>query len=201
MLCHVAEVGADIGHRARRARVLGIEAPVPVGVVEQVVLRVLPLHDEDLAQLPVLAHSPHVLHQRVVPQVVVRTVADALLLRELHQLQRVGDRGRERFLAQHVLAGQERILHHLRVKRGGCADVNYLDVRVVEHASVVGLDPLDAVVPSQTIGLIAVRATKARTSTKPNLHSASRCTRPMNPVPRIAAFTLFFMRPPSLSRG
>ena len=55
-----------------------------------------------------------------------------------------------------MLAGQERVLHHLSVERRGCADVDNVDVRIVEHAAVVGLDLLDAVLASQPVGLAVV---------------------------------------------
>ena len=89
MLDHVAPVRADIGHAARGAVLLGIDAPVPVGVVEQPILRIGALHGEDLAQLAGRDGAAHVLHHGIVAQVVACAVGEVLRLGDLHQLPRL----------------------------------------------------------------------------------------------------------------
>ena len=55
MFGHVKPVRADVGHAPRRASGFGVDAPIPIGVVEQPVLGVCALHDEDFAQVSVFA--------------------------------------------------------------------------------------------------------------------------------------------------
>ena len=65
-------------HAARSGPVgLRIDAPVPVRVVEQPVLRISALHDQDLAEFARLAHAAHLLHHRVEAQIVAGRSCEA----------------------------------------------------------------------------------------------------------------------------
>ena len=130
VLRHVAPVRADIGHGSRGAALLGVDAPVPVGVVEQPVLRIGALHDEDFAQVAVFAHAAHVLDHRVVAQIVAGAVAEVLDGGQLDQRGCLRARNGERLLAEHVFAGFERGLRHGKVGRVGRADVDGIDGRI-----------------------------------------------------------------------
>ena len=112
VLGHVAPVRADIGHAPRRAVGFGIDAPVPVRVVKQPVLRIGALHHQDLAQFARFAHAAHMLHHRVKAQIVEGAVAQLLFARQVNQFFRLVDGGGQRLFADHVLAGQQRILGH-----------------------------------------------------------------------------------------
>ena len=75
VLGHVKPVRANVGHAARSTASLGVDAPVPVRVVEQPVLRVGALDDEDLAQIAGFSHAAQLLHHGVIAQIVADTVA------------------------------------------------------------------------------------------------------------------------------
>ena len=105
VLRHVAPVRADIGQAARGAVDLGVEAPVPVGIVEQPVLRIGALHHQDFAQVAVFPHAAHVLHHRVEAQVVEGAVAAASFrAASATSSWASATRGGQRLLADHVLA-------------------------------------------------------------------------------------------------
>ena len=110
--------------RARGPALFRLDAPVPIRVVEQPVLRVSSLRHQDLAQIAGFAHAPHLLHHRVIAQVVAGAVAQLLLMRQFTSAAASFARYRQRLLAQHVLAGFERSLGHREMRRVGRADVD-----------------------------------------------------------------------------
>ena len=139
VLDHVAPVRADVAHRPERAAVLRLDAPVPVGVVEQPVLRVGALRDENLSELAGLAHRAHLLHHRVEAQVVAGGMAHLLRRGPGGQRGGVRARRRQRFLAHDVLARVDRLGRHGEMPRVGRADVDGVDRRIGEDRAVVGL--------------------------------------------------------------
>ena len=86
VLDHIAEVGADVGQAARAAVGLRVQTPVPIGVVEQPVLRVGALHHQDFAQVAGFAHAAHLLHLGIKAQIVKSAIAAAGLAGEGDQL-------------------------------------------------------------------------------------------------------------------
>ena len=109
MLHHVAPVRSDIGESAGWA---GLDAPVPIGVVEQPILRIGSLHHLNVAQFASLADAPHVLHLRVIAQVMECAIGETPLFRQPDHFARLGNRCRERFLAENVFTGFERCRGH-----------------------------------------------------------------------------------------
>src|SRR5258708_39655088 len=74
VLRHIKPVRAYVGHATRRATCLGLDAPIPVRVVEQPVLRIRALDNEDFTQASGFARGAPLLHDVVVTQM----LADAL---------------------------------------------------------------------------------------------------------------------------
>ena len=144
VLGHVAPVRAEVRQAARRAAGLGIQAPVPIGVVEQPVLGIGALHHQDLAQVAILPHAAHVLHHGVEAQVVEGTIAAPGLAGQLYQLARLLHRDRQRLLANHVLAGLERVPGHGEMQEVRCTDVHRIDGGVFQNPAVIRVDLPDA---------------------------------------------------------
>jgi hypothetical protein len=144
VLGHVEPVRADIGHAARRAASLRVDAPVPVRVVEQPVLRISALHGENLAQLAGLSHAAQLLHHGVVAQIVADAVAQPRLRGQGNQFPRLADGCGQRLFADHVLAGFERLFGHRIVQRVGGEDVDRIDGRIAENLPIVGGNSRDA---------------------------------------------------------
>src|SRR5947209_4100329 len=129
---------SDIRHATRRPGSLRLDPPVPVSVVEQPILGIRALHDQNLTQLAGLTNRSHLLHHRVVAQVVTNAVAQSLTFGERDKFFGFGNSGGQGLFAQHVLAGKERMLRHGKMLRIGCADVDRMNGRVAEHFPVVG---------------------------------------------------------------
>ena len=79
VLHHVAPVGPDVGKSARGSVGRFLDAPVPIRVVQQPVLRVGALHGQDIAELARLPQAAHILHQGIEAQVLEGAVGQALL--------------------------------------------------------------------------------------------------------------------------
>ena len=107
----VHPVRADVGDRPQRAALLRLEAPVPVGRIEQPVLEVAAVDVPDLAQRARRHERPRLVRDRVEAEVEVRAVHEPALRRELEQLGRLRRGRRQRLLADDVLAGRQRIAH------------------------------------------------------------------------------------------
>ena len=141
VLGHIEPVRADIGHAARRAAGFCIDAPVPVRIVEQPVLEVRSLHDENFAQISGFAHAAHLLHHRIVAQIVTDTVAQSLAERQarpvLRPAQRVVASG---FSQSTCLPALKRILGHGKVLRVGRADVDGIDRGIAQYLAVISND-------------------------------------------------------------
>jgi hypothetical protein len=60
--------------------------------------------------------------------------------------------GGHRLFAKDVLAGIERCNRHLGMQRAGAADVDDVDARVVEHAAVIGVAPLNLKIVADPFG-------------------------------------------------
>src|ERR1019366_6010692 len=138
----------------RRAVGLGIDAPVPIRVVQQPILRIGALHHQDLAQLASLAHAAHVLHDGVEAQVVGRAVAQVLLQGQGDQLPRILYRSGQRLLADHVLARVERVGHHREVQRVRRAHVDHIHLGIVQNLMVVAGGLIDVELFGQPAGLL-----------------------------------------------
>src|SRR5579862_341265 len=124
---HVEPVRANIGHAARWSARARVDAPIPVRVIEQPVLRIRALQNKNLAEVTSFAQAPHLLDHRVVAKIVTNSVAQSLPRRKSHELLRLRGRGGQRLLAEHVLASKKGVLGHgemLRVRR---ADVDGVD--------------------------------------------------------------------------
>ena len=123
-------------------------------------------------------------------------VAKRALFGQTNQLLCLLYRDGEGLLAENMLACEQRLLCHLIMRGVGGADVDRVDRRVLEQLAIV-VDhgfytetSLRAVSPVQVHG----RRSPA-TSTNSTRRSASRCTRPMNPVPMIAVLIRFTLTP------
>src|SRR5258708_13752126 len=75
----IKRVRAYVGHATRRATCLGLDAPIPVRVVEQPVLRIRALDNEDFTQVSGFAHGAHLLHHGVITQIVADAVVQTVL--------------------------------------------------------------------------------------------------------------------------
>ena len=119
----VQPVGADVGHGPQLAALLGQDAPVVVGVVEQPVLDVAAADGEDVAQRrrggPCSRASQA---ERIEADVVVHAGGQPVLAgpASTSSADSRGVHG-QRLLAQHVLAGLERPAGHLEVQALGVA--------------------------------------------------------------------------------
>src|SRR6185503_11509613 len=102
------------------------------------------LGDEDFAEIAVFAQTTHVLHHRVIPQVVARAIAKFFRLSELDKLAAFCARCREWLLAEDVFARLESFERDWRVLNVGCADMHRIDRWIVENFSIVGFGALDA---------------------------------------------------------
>jgi len=109
MLSHVEPVRPNIGHAARRAAGFGIDAPVPICIVEQPVLKIRALNCENFAQITIFPQTPHLLHHRVVTQIVADAVPYSLLLGESNKFFALLDIRGQRLFADHVLASLQRL--------------------------------------------------------------------------------------------
>ena len=124
---------------------LRLEAPVPVGVVEEPVLEVVAGDEPDLAEVAVGDGLAHVLVERVEPDVEVDRVDEAARARaSLDEPGRLRGGHRQRLLADDVLAGGEdrRRLRDVEVVRRG--DVDDVDGRVGEDLVEGGVGVADA---------------------------------------------------------
>ncbi len=119
-LGEVAPVRPDVGERARRAAELGVDAPVVVVGAKQPVLEVGAVDEVDGAALAARDALARLAHGRVVAVGERDGGADRLAGGQLAEPLGVGDRGRERLLADDVLARRERELGRAR-RAGGSA--------------------------------------------------------------------------------
>ena len=144
MLHHVAPMRTDIGESAGTAIRAGIDAPVPVRVVQEPVLRVGALNSVNLAQFARFPQTPHLLHHRVIAQVMERAIRQVFLLGFRDQLLRFRNGGRQRLFAKHGFACFERSHCHGEVKRIRRADVHGIELGVRQQRAVVASRPWDA---------------------------------------------------------
>jgi len=117
------------------------QAPVPIRVVQQPVLGIVPCTTR-ISPRSHPPHAAHVLHHGVEAQV-VKVQLRAGSRRQLHQPAR-SPPNRQRLLANHVLAGIERVLGHGEMHEVGCTDVHRIDGRVFQNPAVIRVDLLDA---------------------------------------------------------
>ena len=97
----------DVADGTQRPALVGLEAPVPIGVMEEPVLEVVAGHEPDVAELSVGHHLAHVLVERVEADVEVDCVDEAARPRLVDEAGGfIGGQG-ERLLADDVLAGGE----------------------------------------------------------------------------------------------
>ncbi len=141
---HVAPMRADVAHRPERTCLFRLDAPVPVGVVKQPVLRIRALRDQDFPEVAALTHPAHLLHHGVVAQVVTGGVADRFGAGQPGQRRGFRTRHRQRLLAQNVLARFERGRRHREVPRVWRADVDRTYVRIGEKGAVIAFGPFNA---------------------------------------------------------
>jgi hypothetical protein len=138
----VHPMGADIAHGPERAAHLRFQPPVPVGGLGQPVLVVVAGDETDIAKLPRPHHAMRLLVQRVEADVVADGGEFARRLRDLHHLGGLFRRHRQRFLADHVLAGGEDGLHLLVMGVVGRRDMDHVDTvigqQVVERGIGMG---------------------------------------------------------------
>ena len=137
MFRHVKPMRSNVGHTTRRTTGGGVDAPIPIRVIQQPVLGISTLHDENLSQIPRLAQATHLLHHGVVAQIVTNAVAYALP---------GGNRGQffcfrhgcgQRLLADHVLTRQESVFGHREMLGIGRTDVDRIDRGVAKHIAIV----------------------------------------------------------------
>ena len=143
MLGHVAEVGADVGQAARAAVGLGVQAPIPIGVIEQPVLGICALHHQDFAQVARFAHTAHLLHQGIEAEIVKGAIAAAGLAGEGYQLGGLLHRSGQRLLANHVLAGLQRVADHGEVQDVGGAYMDSIHGGIFQDLVIVGVGLVD----------------------------------------------------------
>ena len=182
-LREVHPVRADVGDRAQRAALLRLEAPVPVGRIEQPVLQVAAVDVPDVAQRADAHERPRLVDHRVEAKVEVRAVDEPAPLGELEQLGRLRRGRRERLLANDVLAGRQGIAYLAVMEMVRGRHVDDVDPLVGEQRLVALVrrgEPL-------RLRSLGGRRTTPTTST-PSRLSASTCTAPTKPVPATAAF-------------
>jgi hypothetical protein len=102
----------------------------------------------------------------------------------------------QRLFAEHMLAGLERILRHGKVLRVGRANVDRIDRRIAQDIAVVAfaIVGMEKPAPRRRAASTFLPAIAA-TSTDSSRRNASRCTRPMKPVPKIAILIGFIVFP------
>ena len=171
--------------RRRRERTgpVDLEPPVPVRREGQPVLQVAAVHAPQPAELAIPDARPHLLHERVEPDVEVRAVDEAARSRQLEQLSRLIGGQRERLLARRASRPRGRA----SPARGGGGSVSSGGRRRpgrLREARRTTRRPERS--PSQPRA--GVDPATPVTST-PSRRSASTCTTPMKPVPTTAAST------------
>jgi hypothetical protein len=141
-LRRVEPVRADVADGAKLSCALGLEPPVPVGRQGKPVLQEAAVNVPDLPQLAGVYPRTRLPDQRIEAKVEVRAVDEAGALCQLQELGGLGGREGKRLLADHVLAGLERLLRLrvMQVVRSGQMDD--VDALVGEHrfVRVVGGD-------------------------------------------------------------
>ena len=103
--------------------------------------------------------------------------------------------GRGQWLfANHMLAGLERILGQGKMLRVGRANVDCIDRRITQDFAVVGRNCGDGKACTDALCRSRFLPVIAAASTDSSRRTASRCTRPMKPVPKIAVLIGFITR-------
>ena len=136
----VDPMGADVADRAELAALAGEQAPVVVGVLEQPVLEEVALHMDDPPEIAALDQRAHLQHRGEEAAHVVHGEDRAARARLAHRRDDLGRllRGHaQRLLADHVLAGLERVERLLDVDLVGRGDVDDVHVRRSDHRAVV----------------------------------------------------------------
>ena len=187
---------SDVAHDPQLAVRFGIQTPIPVGIVEQPILRIRTLHNQNLTQVAMRDHLAHLLKSRVVAQVVLHAMQDILLLCRFDQFLGLCHVHRHRLLAQHCLAG----IRSPPATSGSdrhwacrCARRRFL-CRLKRHPACCVANGTPG-----ALGKLLCRFRPAPHNSR-NLHVAqtaqfSACTFPMNPVPTIAALIFFHSCP------
>ena len=99
----VHPVRADVGDGAQVAAEMRVDAPVPVRVLQQPVLQVVPGHEPHLAELAGRDHAVHVLAYGIEAQVVVDRVHELRLFGGAQEVGRFGGGRGQRLLAHDML--------------------------------------------------------------------------------------------------
>jgi hypothetical protein len=102
------------------------------------------LRDEHVAELARLAHPPHLLHHRVVAQVVTGRMPDPPRGRATHEIDRLGARHGQRLFADHVFAGIDRGRRHRIMLHVGRAHVHDVERDVAKDRTVIAAGVRDA---------------------------------------------------------
>ena len=89
MLDQIHPMRSDVAHGAQRTVLLRIHAPIPIGIVEQPILRIGALHDQDFAQIARFDHAPDLLDNRVVAQIVLNAIGEPGVGRKIDQFARL----------------------------------------------------------------------------------------------------------------
>ena len=162
MLNHVHPVRPDIAHRSQRTIGLRIDAPIPIGVIQQPILRVGSLRNQDFAQIAGLDHAADLLDHGIVAEVVLDAIGNAFLGRQVHQLARLAGSQSERLLAQHVLAGRERRFAHGVMQRVRRQNVYRLDFGILQQRRIIPSGPIDADAFTKLPGFLVARGGDGR---------------------------------------
>src|SRR5580704_7447428 len=140
VLGQIKPMRPDVGHAARRAAGLCIDAPVPVRVVQQPVLKVCAMDDENLADVPGFAHGAHLLHHGIEAQIVTDAVAQFLTGGQGDELFALLHARGQWLFTEHMLACLKRVLDHGEVLRVRRADVDRIDRRIAQDFAIVSRD-------------------------------------------------------------